>query len=243
MTNKSKSMKLYEQLEQLINAAPPGTRLPSEPKLAADLGVSRATLREAMRTFEIQGLIRRRQGSGTYVTRPEQVITSGLEVLESIESLAKRIGLDVTMGRLNITSRPATEEEYIALQLKNNDNVIDVSRVIYTKRRPIAYLIDVLPSDILSAEEIENGFSGSVLDFLQHRGYPQLVVSRTDINAITAPVAIAKSLDIQRGDPLLLFTADLFSDKGKSVDHSYSYFLPGYFKFHVVRRVGSANLE
>jgi len=238
MTNNSKSQKLYEQLESLIASSSPGTRLPSEPMLAKQLGVSRATLREAMRPFEIQGLIRRRQGSGTYVTHPEQIITSGLEVLESIEKIAQRIGLDVTMGRLNLVTRPAKEDEYKSLNLHNSDMVIDVSRVIYTKRRPIAYLTDILPTNVLSEDEINNGFSGSVLDFLLSRGTPPLVVSKTYINAISAPTMIAKALDIQRGDPLLCFTADLLTDNGDPVDHSYSYFLPGYFNFHVVRRVG-----
>src|SRR5438309_7340880 len=47
-----------------------GTQLPSEPKLAAELGVSRATVRDALRALEQEGLVRRVQGSGTYVAHP-----------------------------------------------------------------------------------------------------------------------------------------------------------------------------
>ncbi len=74
------------------------------------MGVSRATLREAMRIFETQGLIRRRQGAGTYVLSPSHVIESGLEVLESIETLAERIGLKVAVRDLKLENRLATEE-------------------------------------------------------------------------------------------------------------------------------------
>ncbi len=60
-----------------------------------------------MRSFEAQGLIRRRQGVGTFVVGPKAVIETGLEVLESIETQAKRIGLDVSMGTLSIQKMDA----------------------------------------------------------------------------------------------------------------------------------------
>ena len=82
--------RLQGDLAALIARTPAGQRLPSEPELAKQLGVSRATLRDAMRTFETQGLIRRRQGSGTFVVGKVQALDSGLEVLESLETLAKR---------------------------------------------------------------------------------------------------------------------------------------------------------
>ncbi len=75
--------RLQQELAILIAETPAGERLLSEPELANKLGVSRATLREAMRTFEGQGLIRRRQGVGTFVVGHSQVLDSGLEVLAS----------------------------------------------------------------------------------------------------------------------------------------------------------------
>src|SRR5512137_1582817 len=92
--------RLQSELASLIVSLPPESRLPSEPDLARRMGVSRATLREAMRSFEGQGLIRRRQGVGTFVIGSVPVLDSGLEVLESIESLAKRIELPVRVGEL-----------------------------------------------------------------------------------------------------------------------------------------------
>jgi DNA-binding FadR family transcriptional regulator len=47
-----------------------GDRLPSEPRLAARLGVGRSTLREAIRVLSHTGMLETRQGSGTYVGRP-----------------------------------------------------------------------------------------------------------------------------------------------------------------------------
>jgi GntR family transcriptional regulator len=229
---------LHKSLEEVINATEPGGQLKSEPQLAQELGVSRATLREAMRTFETQGLLRRRQGVGTFVTRPSQVIESGLEVLESIESLAERIGLPVSMGSVEIRNCPADEKTARKLGVVPETEVLCVSRVILTEGRPVAYLIDKLPREILRRRDVDSGFTGSVLDLLLKRGDPPLGSSRCEIAAIAAPTAVARALNIQRGDSLLVFEAMLYSEDGNPVDYSFSYFLPGIFKFHVVRRVG-----
>ncbi len=238
MNQHSVSQRLHESLLRIISTTDPGGRLPSEPELAVRLGVSRATLREAMRAFETQGLIRRKQGAGTFVSHPSHIIESGLEVLESIEKLAERIGLQVTMGEYKVNTRSATEEESKALNLKAGCQVVHVSRVILAEGRPVAFLGDVLPCEVLSPEELERHFTGSVLDVLLRRGTPELLTSRTEINAVTASSEIARSMGIQRGDVLLRFVAYLYTTTGDVVDYSSSHFLPGYFRFHVVRRVG-----
>lgn len=234
----SRSQRLHESLKDLIAATKPGDRLPSEPELARQLGVSRATLREAMRTFETQGLLRRRQGSGTYVLPPAGVIETGLEVLESIETMAERIGLPVSMGELKIDHRPANPEEAGALGFAGDSPVIHLSRVIQAEGRPVAFLIDVLPDDVVKLDELQTGFTGSVLDLILERGSLALVNSRCEITAVTASPEVARALGIQRGDVLLRFVAYLYANTGRVVDYSFSFFLPGYFSFHVVRRVG-----
>lgn len=234
----STSQRLHEALGKIIAETPPGDRLLTEPELAKQLNVSRATLREAMRTFETQGLIYRHQGSGTFVIHPTQVIDTGLEVLESIETLSQRIGLPVGMGELHIDHIPANEEYSTALGIQINDPILMVSRVILAEGRPVAYLIDILPEKLLPSQELDSGFTGSMLDLLLNRGTPALVSSRCEINAVQAKSDVAKALLIQRGDVLLRFIAYLYSTSGQVVDYSYSYFLPGYFNFHVIRRVG-----
>ncbi len=234
----SVSQRLHEALGKIISNAQAGQRLPSEPDLALKLGVSRATLREAMRTFETQGLIRRRQGSGTYVTHTTHVIESGLEILESIETMAQRIGLSVQMGELSIETRSVKAEEIESLKLEPESLVIQVSRVIQAEDRPVAYLVDILPEDILTPERLDKDFTGSVFDILLKDAKPAPYLSRTEINAVTTSSEIARYLGFQRRAVVLRFVADLFSPSGQPIDHSISYFLPGYFRFHVVRRVG-----
>jgi len=229
--------RLQADLAALIAKLPPGSRLPSEPDLAADMGVSRATLREAMRTFETQGLIRRRQGAGTFVVGQPPVIEGGLEMLESMLTLAQRTNLNVGPGPVVVEQVQADASSAEALEVPVGTRLVRVSRTMRADSRPVAYLVDTLPEDILRPDELTSKFSGSVLDYLLQRGDP-LTVSRTEITASNATAEVAKMLEIQRGDVLLQFSAKLFTASGKVVDYSYSYFVPGYFKFHIVRKVG-----
>jgi GntR family transcriptional regulator len=221
--------RLQAALAGLIAATPPGQRLPSEPQLARE------------RAFEGQGLIRRRQGVGTFVVGPVHVIESGLEVLESIETLAKKIQLDVTLGGLQVSQMEADATYREALGVPPGTMLVQIRRVIRAEGRAVAYLIDVLPEDVLTPDDLKSGFNGSVLDLLLQRGEPSLANSRTEIRAVAAAAEVARALEIQRGDVLLNFVAFLYANTGRVIDYSQSYFLPGYFRFHVVRSVGMAS--
>ncbi len=229
--------RLQTDLATIIAKTNAGDRLPSEPDLAKKLGVSRATLREAMRTFEAQGLIRRRQGSGTFVVGQVPVIEAGLEVLESLETMAERLGLEIAVDDLRVEVLTADKTLAQEFGLPIGTRMTRVQRVMREESRPVAFLVDMLPDDILKAEHLPSNFKGSVLDFLLGRGDP-LAISKAAISAIGAPADVAKALQIQRGDVLLEFISKLYNASGKVLDYSMSYFIPGYFNFHVVRRVG-----
>lgn len=231
--------RLQADLADLIANTPAGQRLTSEPELAKRMGVSRATLREAMRTFETQGLIRRRQGSGTYVVGKVPVIDAGLEVLESMETMARRMNMKVSVSDLQVDLIQADKDLAAGLGVSEGKALTRIQRVIRADGRPAAYLIDILPEEIIKPDDLPDHFTGSVLDFLLDRG-DSLTVSRAAISATNATAEVAKALEIQRDDVLLHFVSQLYADGGKIIDYTFSYFIPGYFNFHVVRKVKSS---
>jgi GntR family transcriptional repressor for pyruvate dehydrogenase complex len=75
---------IVHQLRGLIlrGAYTPGDKLPPERKLAEELGVNRASLREAIKTLEHMGLVKTRQGDGTRVLDFMQ--TAGVELVSHL---------------------------------------------------------------------------------------------------------------------------------------------------------------
>src|SRR3979490_3272276 len=106
---------ITDRIDKGVLAA--GTRLPSEPALATELGVSRATLREALRTLEGEGLVRRMWGSGTYVAQGPRVANSldmNFGVTDAIRAAGMRAGTE--HGRHWFEPASASEAAQLNLQ-------------------------------------------------------------------------------------------------------------------------------
>jgi len=215
----------------------PGAQLPPEPELARQLGISRATLRDALRSFEERGLIRRQRGVGTFVRATRPLIESGLETLESLDSLAARMGLVCETRDLSIEEHPADAAQAGKLGIAPGELLIAVSRAKVTDGVPVAYMIDLLPTTVASLDQVWAGFTGSVLDFLVAQGDLSLAYAWTDIVATPAGKEIADRLDIAPTDTLLLLEETTHSTTGEIVNYSRNYFVPAYFQFHVIRRI------
>jgi GntR family transcriptional regulator len=236
--NRAPRIELESSLIQLLNTLNPGDRLPPEPDLSKQLGVSRAMLREVVTGLVERGLLIRRQGIGTFAASQTPFIEYGLEVLESLDSLARRTGMETGVSELEILPRIWKPEEIALIESGNiTESVLEVSRVISIKGKPIAFLIDIVPAQYLSKSEVEASIHGSVYDLLTQKGEIPLAYSRTDIMAVNANSKLSKRLHITNDSALILLTSKLFTHGDQVVDLSYSYFVPGQFKFHVMRRL------
>jgi GntR family transcriptional regulator len=216
--------------------------LPSESDLSQRYGVSRATVREALSRLEQRGVILRRHGVGTFVNAQRPIIESGLERLESLDTLAKRMDMQTQMEALQIQERMATAGEREHLELTKDSTVLMVSRVIKIGSKPVAYLTDIVPTDILTKAELEGNFIGSVLDIFLERGKQALSHSLTEIVLEEASETVSRQLHVHRGETLLKLISQLFSLDGRVVDYSFGYFVPGFFHFHVIRRIDPSDL-
>jgi GntR family transcriptional regulator len=215
----------------------PGEQLPSEKELAVQLGISRSTLREALLNLEQEGIVIRRHGVGTFVAPGyEQRLESGLERLESILELAARQGFEVRIEHLEVRQLGADAQLAEKLQVPPGTGLTSVRRVICVEKTPIAYMADFVLSSILPADEVDESFSGSVLDLLREKELAEITQVMAHIIAIIADRALSERLKVKRGQPLLLMEETVFADGGEIVGFSHNYFVPDHFQFHVIRR-------
>jgi DNA-binding GntR family transcriptional regulator len=211
-----------------------GSRLPPEPQLAADLGVSRATLREALRSLEEDGLVTRTRGAGTYATsRPR--LRNNLDINFGVSEAIRAAGMRPGTASAAVRTAAAGDEEARALDLELGDTVVILDRVRTADDRPVVWSRDVVRATLLPAGALEGVEDVSVYEVLERSG----VAVRHGVVTVEPAVAdkaLAKRLRIDQGALLLYLRQVDYDEAGEPVLLSHEHHVADAFEFSVVRR-------
>ena len=134
-----------------------------------------------------------------------------------------------------VLKKTSVQDDFVErMEIPRGQPVIKSTRVLIVKKRPEAFLVDILSEWVLTEDELINGYTGSALYlFLLKHIQIKLEKSYSEIQAVISFADIAHALQIQRGDVLLHSISDFFTISSNIINHSLSYFLPGYFHFNV----------
>jgi DNA-binding FadR family transcriptional regulator len=126
---------IAEQLRTLIAGGEfaPGSRLPPERDLAAKLGVSRPSVREALIALEVQGLVEVRMGSGIYVTgqTPARPLRETESELGPFEILRARQLIESELAALAARRKPLAALKQMRAALKSMEDDIAQAKMPY----------------------------------------------------------------------------------------------------------------
>jgi GntR family transcriptional regulator len=218
-----------------------GERLPPEQELSAQLGISRGTLRTALRRLEESGEIVRRQGSGTFVGQSTSwTLDEGLEKLVSYSELARRRKVRLEVAELKIEERRLGPELGELFGLDADVRATTFTRVILMDGQPGARMRDVvhpgvaLPSPTRLRQLLERG--EMVLDVLLKQGVP-VAYARTHVMArvLTRSDRVGMALGVTETTAALEIEHVTCTAEGAPVEHSTDIFLPRSLDLHVVR--------
>lgn len=225
-------------LEELIasGATPAGARLPAEAALCERYGVSRVTVRAALRSLQDAGYITIRQGLGSMVMPQSAAITSGIDRLCSFETYARAHGLAVGTAELEIEELPASGEVARRLRVEPGSPVLLVQRVKLYDGHRIGWIVDYVPEGVLPFETIVDEFAGSVLDVLLAHRELDVEYADCDVVPVVLKGELARRLEVRPGSPALYLDELTCTRKGRVVNWSQAWLTPEHLRFCVRRR-------
>jgi GntR family transcriptional regulator len=230
---------LREALVQRIEAGEwrPADRLPSEPTLAASMGVSRATLRDALRSLEEDGFVTRVQGSGTFVTHRLRM-KNNLDVNFGVTHLIRSMGMRPGTGQPRTFEIPATDEDAELLAVPAGSPLRCLERVRTADGRPVVFSVDVIPDERLGdrTDLLERVGAGSVYDALERSLGVVIRQGVASIRPANADDRLAARLRVPAGTLLLYLRQVDYDLEGRPVLLSHEHHLADAFEIAVVRR-------
>jgi len=218
---------------------PPGSQLPSEMELLQMLGISRTTLREALRILEEQRLIRKRRGLGTFVM--ERAIVKDLSRNFGITEMISQAGYTPGMRDVHIKLDKASKTLAEKMAIPENSTMVVIERVRTANQIPVVWTRDIMPQQCLGGwtPTLTALNQSSLYECLERYANIRIISGVASFSAVQAGREIAKKLEIQR-NALLLLIDQMDSDQHqRSVLYSTEYHLTDKFNF-IIHRKGPA---
>jgi GntR family transcriptional regulator len=209
---------LYAQvtrrLKAMISAREhPPDRFHSEGELCAMFGISRATVRQAMRVLADEGWVHRQQGQGTFVNREkfDESFSPQMNFLEQWARQGRPLVLE--LRRFDIGPCPRDVCEWLGIG--PNTPVLRIERV--RRDGPVVASCDhrYIHPDLSASIQREEARTESLLVLLGRR--VRLVRGENKVESALAGADGAAALGVRRSDPVLIREMVYFSDDGVPV--------------------------
>jgi GntR family transcriptional regulator len=198
-----------------------GEQIPSEPDLCNTYGVSRTVVRQALRELEIEGLIIRRKGKGTFIAEPK--ISEGLaqKLTGFYQDMVDR-GLNPVTQVLEQNVVPAGKKVAGFLNIEPETRVIVIERLRFINDEPIVLVTSYLPYDLCPQIAELDLSNRSLYESLEKECGLRIAYGRRVIEAVAANEREAELLQVDPCVPLILLDSVSFLEDGTPIEYYHA---------------------
>lgn len=223
-----KYYRVKERLREHIDAAEPGSPLPTERSLSERFQTSRATVRQALQELAAEGRVVRIQGKGTFVLPPK--ITVPLQLTSHTEAMRRR-EMSPASRVLEVERIAATEELAGHLGVDPDEPLVRISRLRLGDGVPMAIEnVHLVASRVPHIEERMQDWT-SLYELLREAYDITPVAANQTIESAVASPSEARLLETDTGAPLLMLTRTSWTSDDEPVEFTSSLYRGDRYRF------------
>lgn len=233
----SRRQPLYDQLvdllrEKIENELEPGDLLPSERDLSERYGLSRTTVRLALKELETLGLISRRHGKGTFVADISREATNLMGTYSFTEQM-RSLGRVPKTVILEFEIREATKYVAEHLGLRLGDKIFRMRRLRLADGVPMMVERTYLPVSEFVSLTLEDVSTKPLYDIVEQDYHQKIRRAEEEFYASIARNVDASVLGIPEGAPVLKLLRTTYNDKNMVIEYTHSVARADQFKYKV----------
>ena len=217
------SLPIHVQIEEAIERRiasgelAAGSRVPAERELAAQLGVSRMTVRQGLASLVRRGLLIRSVGRGTFVAEPKlfQDLTAMLGFSDQMQRQGVVAGARVLQARECAAHPPMAEQ----MGLPAGARVFEVVRLRLGRGEPLALETSYFPASVFPGL-LAHDLTGSTYQLLRDRYARGPSRATVRLEPVPASRFEATQLQVRRGAPLMLVERVAQAQDGTVVEYA-----------------------
>lgn len=213
-----------------------GGQLPSEAQFAQMLGVSRNTVREAIRILEREGIVFSRHGVGTFIINAGQSLSSNLTILTRVADFIREHGYVADAAKIERSRIVADARLATRLAVEPGRELVRVSGVRTADGVPVIHVVDYFKHGEVWENSLAHFRDETFFACLQEHAGVRMSHSNCGVRAVISDAENNAVLDLAEPTSLLMLEQVHFSGKGEAVMYSDSWFISDKFNFTVVRR-------
>lgn len=206
-------------------------RLPSESEIMAEFGVSRITVRQALRDLHNENLIFSVQGKGSFVAKPK--VVQDLVRLEGLGEAMVPKGYKTFSRLLSVKEIRAPKQVAAVLTLERRSSVIEIRRVRHLNQQPISLDVSYFPVEIGRRLIREDLMTRDIFGILENDFGLELESADCQIDALLADQGLAVDLSVEVGSPILRVERLTFARGRRPIDFEFLHIRGDAYKYRI----------